>query len=85
MTTTNATNFRQNIFAYLDQAIRHNEVINVSTKNGNAVVMSDDDYRGLMETLYLYSIPGMVESILDAENEPKEDRVKMSEVNWDAL
>ncbi|MDR3313595.1 MAG: type II toxin-antitoxin system Phd/YefM family antitoxin [Oscillospiraceae bacterium] len=85
MTNTNATNFRQNIFAYLDQAIRHNEVINVSTKNGNAVVMSDEDYRGLMETLYLYSIPGMVESILDAENEPKEDRIKMSEVNWDAL
>ena len=40
MTNTNATNFRKNIFEYLNQAVEYNDVINVTTKNGNAVVLS---------------------------------------------
>ena len=36
MTNTNATNFRKNIFEYLNQAVEYNDVINVTTKNGNA-------------------------------------------------
>ena len=59
MTNTNATNFRKNIFEYLNQAIVYNDVININTKNGNAVVMSEEDYNALMETLYLTSVPGM--------------------------
>lgn len=73
MTNTNATNFRQNAFAYFDQAVMFGEVINVNTKNGNAIVISEEDYRGLMETLYLSSIPGMKESILAAREEKTED------------
>ncbi len=53
MTNTNATNFRQNLFAYLDQAVLYNDVITVSTKSGNAVVLSEEDYAALLETLHL--------------------------------
>ncbi len=70
MTNTNATNFRQNMFEYLNLAVEYNDVINVSTKNGNAVVMSEDDYNGLMETLYLLSIPGMKERFEEGMNTP---------------
>lgn len=59
MTNTNATNFRKNMFEYLNQAVMYNDVININTKNGNAVVMSEEDYNALMETLYLTSVPGM--------------------------
>ena len=59
MTNTNATNFRKNIFEYLNQAVMYNDVININTKNGNAIVMSEEDYNALMETLYLTSVPGM--------------------------
>lgn len=72
MTNTNATNFRKNAFEYFNQAVLYNDVINVNTKNGNAIVMSEEDYRGLMETLYLTSIPGMTQSIRDAAKEPAE-------------
>lgn len=72
MTNTNATNFRKNAFDYFNQAVLYNDVINVNTKNGNAIVMSEEDYRGLMETLYLTSIPGMTESIRAAAKEPAE-------------
>ena len=73
MTNTNATNFRQNAFAYFDQAVVFGDVIHVHTKNGNAIVMSEEDYRGMMDTIYLMSIPGMTESILKSREEATED------------
>ena len=51
MTNTNITNLRKNLFEYIDQAITYNDVINVNTKKGNAVIMSEEEYNGLMETL----------------------------------
>ncbi len=68
MRNTNITNFRKNIFEFINQAIEYNDVINVNTKNGNAIIMSEDDYNGLMETLYLSSIPGMKEKLIDGLN-----------------
>lgn len=73
MTNTNITNFRKNIFEYIEQAVEFNEVINVNTKNGNAVVMSEQDYRNLIETLHIASVPGLVEEIKAAAEEPLED------------
>ena len=59
MTNTNATNFRENLFEYLNLAIDFNDIINVNTKKGNVVIISEDEYNSLTETLYLTSIPGM--------------------------
>lgn len=73
MTSTNATNFRNNVFEYLNQAVLHNDVIMVSTKNGNAVVLSEEDYSGLMETLYLMRSAKTYEEILDGMKEPTEE------------
>lgn len=73
MTNINATNLRKNLFEYLNQAVMYNDVISVNTKNGNAVIMSEEDYRGIMETLYLTSIPGMKESILEGAKEPVDE------------
>lgn len=43
----------------------------IANDNGkNAVLISEEDWNSLQETMYLYSIPGMVESILEAEKEP---------------
>ena len=73
MTNTNITNFRKNLFEYIEQAIEYNDVININTKNGNAIVMSEQDYRNLMETLYISSVPGLSEEIKAAMAEPLED------------
>ena len=64
MINTNITNFRKDIFGMLEQTVKYNEPINVNTKDGNAVIISEEDYNGLMETLYLSSIPGMKEKIV---------------------
>ena len=47
MLNTNITNFRKNIFAILEQTIKYNEPVNISTKSGNAVIISEEDYNGL--------------------------------------
>ena len=75
MTNTNITSFRQNIFDYVDQVITYGETVNVSTKNGNAVLLSEEDYRNMLETLHLCAIPGMAGSIKAAAAEPLEDCV----------
>ena len=60
MTNTNVTNFRKNLFEYISQAVEFNDVINISTKTGNAIVMGEKEYNSLIETLRLTSDPGFV-------------------------
>ncbi len=43
MRNVNVTNFRKDIYKLLESAIKYNEPINISTKSGNAVVLSEDD------------------------------------------
>jgi len=73
MTNTNATNLRKNLFTYLDSAIDYNDVINVSTKKGNAIIISETEYNSLLETLYLLSVPGMKERLKEGLNATVDD------------
>ena len=82
MTTTNITNFRKNAFDYVEQTIKYNQPINITTKDGNAVLLSEEDYSGIMETLYLVSAPGMREKIMDGIATPLEDCVDETAVEW---
>lgn len=82
MLNTNITNFRKNIFGLLEQTIKYNEPVNISTKDGNAVIISEEDYNGLMETLYLCSVPGMKEKIIEGLNTPLNDSLPENEVEW---
>ena len=56
--------------------------INITTKNGNAVVLSEEDYNGLMETLHLTSVPGMKEKITEGLKTPLSECIPEDEVNW---
>ena len=76
MTNTNITNFRKNLFDYVEQAVTYGDVSNISTKNGNSVMLSEDDYNGLLETLRLTSIPGMTERLHKAAAEPLDQCTK---------
>lgn len=82
MLNTNVTNFRKNIFAMLEQTIKFNAPINISTKDGNAVILSEEDYKGLMETLYFYSNPTMKEKIQEGLQTPITDCLPENEVHW---
>lgn len=82
MQSTNITNFRKNIFAVMEQTIKYNEPVSVSTKDGNAVIMSEEDYNGLVETLYLCSSPITRDQIIEGLNTPVSDCVPEDEVKW---
>lgn len=82
MTNINVTNFRKDIYKLLENAIKYNEPINVSTKNGNAVILSEDDYNSLIETLYIESAPGLKKEIIERANAPEEDFIEEDEVEW---
>ena len=82
MTNTNITNFRKDIYELLEQTIKYNEPINISTKNGNAIVLSEEDYNNIMETLYKASIPELKRDIIEGLNEKIEDCIDEDEVEW---
>ena len=82
MTNTNITNFRKDIYKLLENAIKYNEPINISTKDGNAIVLSEEDYNNLIETLYISSIPKLKEELIKRKNSSNEDFVKEDEVDW---
>lgn len=81
MTNINITNFRKDIYDLLEQTIKFNEPINISTKNGNAIVLSEEDYNNLIETLYISSIPELKKDIAQGLQESAEEYVSEDEVD----
>ena len=69
MTLINATNARKNLYQLINDVNRNSTPITITNKNGNAVLISESDWNAIQETLYLYSVPGLVESILAADSE----------------
>ncbi|MFI3226012.1 MAG: type II toxin-antitoxin system Phd/YefM family antitoxin [Clostridia bacterium] len=82
MINTNITNFRKNIFEMLGQTIKWGEPLNISTKDGNAVILSEDEYNSLIETAYVNSNPALKEKIVQGLATPLEDCILEDEVQW---
>ena len=78
MAVTNISVLRKNLFSSIDNVIEYNDSITVSTKNGNAVIISEAEYNAMLETIYLVSQKGLVEKIKEGE---KEDISYMSTYN----
>ena len=64
---------RANLFKIIDHAVESHDPVYIIGKKNKVVLMAEEDYRAIAETLYLTSIPGMKESILKASKEPIED------------
>ena len=73
MATINATTARNNFFRLMDEAIDSREPICVTGKKGNVVIVSEEDWRSIQETLYLVSIPGIKEKLLAGMDVPNEE------------
>ncbi len=73
MTTVNATSARSDLYNLLEQVSRSHEPIQITSKRGNAVLISEEDWRSIQETLYLLRVPGMRESIIEGIKTPLED------------
>lgn len=63
MTTLTATQVRGRLYRLLDLIAQSHEPIQITGKRHNAVLISEEDWNSVKETLHLLSIPGMRESI----------------------
>lgn len=80
MTTLTASAARASLYKLLDQTAASHEPVQITGKRSNAVLVSEEDWRSIQETLYLLSIPGMRESIRDGLKTPLGKTVK--KLDW---
>ena len=82
MLNTNITQFRKNVFAMLENTIKYNEPINISTNSGNAILLSEEEYNGIMATLELSSNAELKKTLIDGMNTPLSECIPEDEVVW---
>lgn len=73
MTTVTATEARKRLYKLIDDIADSHEPVQITGKRSNAVLVAEDDWRAVQETLHLVSIPGMRESILKGMATPVEE------------
>lgn len=80
MTIFTASEARANLYRLIDQTAESHEPIYISGKKTSAVLLSEEDWNAIQETLYLLSVPGLRESIKDGMAEPLNESAK--ELDW---
>ena len=80
MAAINITNARKELYNLVENVNLYNEPALIVSKKGNAVLVSEDDWNALQETVYLNSIPGMAQSLIEGRDTPIEQCVAEDEV-----
>jgi antitoxin YefM len=80
MTSIPVTQARSRLYQLVDEASSTHEPVQITGKRSNAVLVSEEDWRSIQETLYLVSIPGMRDSIRKGLKEPLDKSSKS--LNW---
>jgi len=80
MTTVNVTEARANLYTLIDDTAVNHEPVVITGKRGNAVLLAEDDWNAINETLHLLSVPGMRELILEGMQESIDSAA--AELNW---
>jgi len=80
MSTINVTNARKNLYRIMKSINDSHEPVHISGKNGSVVMIAEDDWKAIEETLFLTSNPGLRKSIIDGMNESVENC--STELDW---
>ncbi len=75
-----ATEARSKLYRLIDETSVSHEPIIITSKRGRAVLISEDDWRSIQETLYLLNIPDMRESIREGLATPIDKCTE--EIEW---
>lgn len=82
MSAINITNARKELYNLVEDVNLYSEPALIVSKKGNAVLVSENDWNAIQETIYFNTIPGMVESIRNGMDTPIEDCVSEENVEW---
>ena len=74
--TISATIARSDLYRLIDTTLSDHEPVQITGKRGNAVLVSEADWRAIQETLYLLGVPGVRESIREGMAEPLENCIR---------
>ena len=80
MTTVNASEARADLYNLIESAI--GEPVRITSKRGTVVMISEEQWEGIMETLYLMGVPGLLEDIREGRETPRSEmkRVRSSDL-----
>jgi len=70
MVDLNATDARANLYRLIDETAQSHDPVHITGPRNNAVLVSEEDWNAIQETLYLLSVPGMRESIREGLKTP---------------
>ncbi len=73
MNTISATEAQAKIFRLMDEVSKEHKTIKITGQKSNVVLVSEDDWNSIQETLFLLSVPKMRESIIEGINTPLEE------------
>lgn len=73
MTAITASEARANLYRLIDEAASSHQPLLISGKRNNAVLVSEEDWTAIQETLFLLSVPGMRESIREGMETPADE------------
>ena len=76
MVNLNISNARTELYKLASSCIKYNDVISISTKEGNVILLSEDDYKSLIESLYLAGVKGVYEGIEEVVKTPTDELIK---------
>lgn len=76
MTNFTASEARQKLFLLVRKSVRGHVPIRITSKSGEVILISKEDYESLLETLELLSTPGMLKSIREAREDIKSGRTR---------
>ena len=80
MTTLKVTEARANLYKLIDDTVVNHKPLVITGKRGNVVLLAEDDWNAINETLHLLSVPGMRESILEGMQESTDSAA--TELKW---
>lgn len=73
MSTITASEARANLYRLIDEAAESHQPLLITGKRNKAVLISEEDWQAIQETLFLLSVPGMRESIREGMDTPIEE------------
>lgn len=80
MSVISATEARSQLYRLLDEVSESHQAVLITGKRTNAVLVSEEDWRAIQETIYLLGVPGMRESVVEGLNTTVDEC--FDEVEW---
>ncbi|MCL2786112.1 MAG: type II toxin-antitoxin system Phd/YefM family antitoxin [Methanomassiliicoccaceae archaeon] len=75
MTTINASEARANLYNLIEEAMT--DPVRITSKRGTVIMISEEEWEGILETMYLMGVPGLMDDIKEARETPRSEMTRV--------